>query len=255
MPRWPEPQSITAPCLHCGMVFSSLIKKQRRFCSTACVNNHRKTQPRTGNYVESTCATCGKRFTHHAVQRGRYCSKPCQYEGVGQAQRIPGGRITKACPICGKMFTRKRSSPRERCSRACRAITQRKPPRPSAICEVCDGSFITHPSRKNRFCSWACFMQQHWRGGRLPYYGPSWRAARRAARRRDRVCQDCGVTPHDLGRALDIHHLISFRSFGVERHTEANTLANLIALCNVCHLTREWAANRSHVAVVRDGQP
>jgi 5-methylcytosine-specific restriction endonuclease McrA len=83
----------------------------------------------------------------------------------------------------------------------------------------------------------------NWRGGYLPYYGGSWRRARRQARERDGCCQDCGMTPSDLGRALDVHHLVPFKTFGVERHREANDLANLVTLCPTCHIRREWETN------------
>ncbi|MGD9889689.1 MAG: HNH endonuclease [Dehalococcoidia bacterium] len=83
-----------------------------------------------------------------------------------------------------------------------------------------------------------------WRGGSQEYYGPSWRAAKRATRKRDGVCQKCGISSKELGHALDVHHLVSFRSFGVERHEEANQLDNLIALCRTCHAFTEWGGNR-----------
>jgi hypothetical protein len=38
--------------------------------------------------------------------------------------------------------------------------------------------------------------------------------------------------------------LVPFKSFGVERHQEANRLDNLVSLCQLCHLNREWATNR-----------
>ena len=69
-----------------------------------------------------------------------------------------------------------------------------------------------------------------WTGGYDPYYGPSWRPARRVARARDKVCQDCGISPDRLGKALDVHK-------------DANRLDNLVSLCPTCHTTREWATN------------
>lgn len=66
----------------------------------------------------------------------------------------------------------------------------------------------------------------------------------RAARARDKVCQRCGKTPKEAGKALDVHHLVPFRQFGLARHAEANRIENLIALCNPCHLLTEWEGNR-----------
>jgi predicted HNH restriction endonuclease len=58
------------------------------------------------------------------------------------------------------------------------------------------------------------------------------------------MCQQCGKTPKDTGKALDVHHIQPFRTFGVARHADANALSNLIALCSRCHLRTEWEARR-----------
>jgi predicted HNH restriction endonuclease len=42
-----------------------------------------------------------------------------------------------------------------------------------------------------------------------------------------------------LSRQLDVHHIIPFRKFGIERYQEANSLSNLICYCNLCHLIVE----------------
>jgi predicted HNH restriction endonuclease len=34
---------------------------------------------------------------------------------------------------------------------------------------------------------------------------------------------------------LDVHHIIPFRKFGIDRYREANKISNLISLCNSCH--------------------
>src|SRR5262249_18528983 len=85
-----------------------------------------------------------------------------------------------------------------------------------------------------------------WRGGYEPYYGPSWPAAKRAARRRDPVCQHCGLTREQNGKALDVHHIVPFPAFGVARHEEANALHNLRVLCPPCHLRTEWETDQMH---------
>jgi 5-methylcytosine-specific restriction endonuclease McrA len=75
------------------------------------------------------------------------------------------------------------------------------------------------------------------------YYGWSWRAAQREARERDGCCVDCGISPELAGAALDVHHIVPFKRFGIRRHREANALANLVTLCRPCHIRREWATN------------
>jgi DEAD/DEAH box helicase domain-containing protein len=77
-------------------------------------------------------------------------------------------------------------------------------------------------------------------------YGPSWAAAKRAARARDdHRCRQCGA-PEKESRAHDVHHLRSFREFGYvpgeNRYDRlANDLDNLITLCPSCHQRAESA--------------
>jgi 5-methylcytosine-specific restriction endonuclease McrA len=124
-------------------------------------------------------------------------------------------------------------------------------------CPVCSTTFAVKPSHagKRVYCSklcqgaalsiaWRGENNPGWTGGYEPYYGPSWRPAMRAVRKRDKVCRRCEVSPKELGRALDVHHLTPFKAFGVARHLEANDISNLIALCNTCHLAVEWETNR-----------
>ncbi len=77
-------------------------------------------------------------------------------------------------------------------------------------------------------------------------YGPSWPAARDAARARDaRRCRQCGAEERD-GRAHHVHHVRPFREFGYipgENRSDraANELDNLITLCASCHRRVEAA--------------
>lgn len=125
------------------------------------------------------------------------------------------------------------------------------PPSPPAMrsntvaprfCEICD-TLIEKPHPRQRLCSIECRTQYcsgennvRWKGGKFPYYGPNWRRQRRRARKQDGyACQFCGATEAELGRQLDVHHVIPFRKFGIERYKEANHLDNLISLCHSCH--------------------
>jgi DEAD/DEAH box helicase domain-containing protein len=84
-------------------------------------------------------------------------------------------------------------------------------------------------------------------------YGPSWPAARRAARERDAFrCARCGAAER-LRREHDVHHLVPFRSFGYipgrnDNHQTANALENLVTLCNACHQKLE-AQQGTHTAL------
>lgn len=72
-------------------------------------------------------------------------------------------------------------------------------------------------------------------------YGPSWTAARTAARARDQFrCRQCSTPEAATGRPHDVHHVKSFREFGYRRGDNqndrlANMLDNLITLCPTCH--------------------
>jgi len=80
-------------------------------------------------------------------------------------------------------------------------------------------------------------------------YGPSWPAARDAARARDgNRCRQCGA-PQREGRQHDVHHVRPFREFGYipgENRSDrlANELDNLITLCPSCHHRAEAARGK-----------
>ena len=83
-----------------------------------------------------------------------------------------------------------------------------------------------------------------WEGEHVVNRGPSWPAAREAARRRDGYrCQWCGAEERP-GLQHHVHHLTPFREAGWapgenENHLWANRLENLITLCPRCHRLAE----------------
>lgn len=80
-------------------------------------------------------------------------------------------------------------------------------------------------------------LHPNWRGGRALYYGPNWREQRLKALERDNhTCQRCGITEKEIGIELDVHHILLFKNFGVNKYLEANNLDNLITLCKSCHM-------------------
>jgi hypothetical protein len=168
--------------------------------------------------------------------------------------------VEHICIICGNSFFRKRSFRYNAscCSLVCSAIhrSQRRQGRVFKehiviTCRQCGKSRSTFPCYADRlFCNKRCHMlwqsliergdqNYNWRGGYKEYYGPNWRAQRRAARQRDNYqCRACGK--QQKGRALDVHHITPFRTFGYivgenERYKDANHLDNLISLCANCH--------------------
>lgn len=85
-------------------------------------------------------------------------------------------------------------------------------------------------------------LHHRWKGGVNEYYGDNWeRQRRKALRRDDYECQQCGITQSehrsrtDIG--LDVHHKTPIRTF--QAPEDANTLDNLVTLCRSCHNTIE----------------
>ncbi len=189
-----------------------------------------------------SCPTCGKSFTRHqSLLRSKhgsvFCSRACHYEGrsLGLTKRVvtkpytytPKGKAAMiassstpkgqrrfhplTCSQCGKKFDdpndgRKRKSGKPYCSLEC-----------------CNA----HRTGENN---------PSWRGGYRTYYGPAWRSARRAARKRDgKACRRCGKVQT---RALDVHHVQPVGSFA--DRNDAHFLDNLVCLCHRCHMLVEW---------------
>lgn len=220
--------------------------------------------------IKCKCANCGKtiyKSPSHAQRPHQFCNKDCFFKWLSQHHRK---RQIVYCDNCGtqlevKPYRIKRNK-HHFCDRKCRALwlsEHRKGKshhcwnKVERTCEICGKKFLAWPSRVAqglaRFCSRKCFGKwksqtttgknnHNWKGGNYEtYYGPNWRQQRRNARRRDNyTCRRCGVTENELGRQLDVHHIIPFREFGIQRYKEANKVSNLISLCHPCHKTAEY---------------
>jgi len=82
-----------------------------------------------------------------------------------------------------------------------------------------------------------------WRGGHRKYRGPGWAKRRLETLRRDNyTCQDCGKTNaqelKERGKQLSAHHI---NPYEISHDSE---LDNLVALCNSCHMKREYHEGR-----------
>lgn len=86
----------------------------------------------------------------------------------------------------------------------------------------------------------------HWKGGWTFYYGPNMTSQARKARERACFkCQRCRISEDEIGKSLDIHHIIPFKYYNYipeenDNYKLANSLNNLEALCPSCHMITEW---------------
>lgn len=255
-------------CEGCGNPITVNPSVKQKYCNREC-----RKKASEGKKATTVCPTCKKEFEYRISWPRKYCSNVCHGKAnVGNIKRFAPSAYETECEQCGKRFTATPATSRGRfCSQSCMGKWQsahivgeahplkgKKPGRPKHLgppiekhCAICGIAFIVGPKKgkRRRCCSFKCagiyrtqtFVGPNhpaWKGGRLPYYGPSWYSARRACRKRDGKCMDCGALRSKNGAALDVHHIIPFRLFGPDRHRQANDLANLVALCKSCHSKR-----------------
>lgn len=174
-------------------------------------------------FIEKTCKVCGKLFITNRCHNTETCSNKCGANWRWRNAEQERANRRPPCSNCGKPITRK-------------YIRYGKAKATDMYCSVkCMGE-----GRKGHYTG---KNSPSWKGGYDGYYGPLWRKQRAKVRKRDKVCQCCGKTPKKNGKALDVHHIIPFRKFGIERAKEAHNLNNLICYCVSCHQIIEWEEN------------
>lgn len=201
------------------------------------------------NKQDTLCPTCGRSdFKSHKGM--------AKHHAMSHGESIAGYSLT--CDFCGCEF-RDTHKDRRFCSKGCYGSwqSQNRVGEDAAHwqggsvelnCETCGASYSAKPNQaeSSRFCSRPCQYEAlsgegspAWKGGFERYRGANWnRQQDRCRVRDDHTCQGCGVRQEELDRALDVHHIVPFRLFGVENYKEANKLSNLVSLCASCH--NEW---------------
>lgn len=257
----------TSNCPQCKKEFSYYPSMKKTYCSRKCQSDAAR--------VITNCPECGKRFWYHQSWPRKYCSRKCSAKknAISNLGKYAGNEsVLVKCENCGKsfkkLFNQAEKTKRHFCGFTCYgkylAKTMKGIPRPGVrgekphlqkrveiTCNQCGKVFKTKESHKDRrrFCSKKCQAKWqsesgkvsqennfNWKGGYEPYYGPNWNQQRRNARARDKyTCQRCGVTEIQLGRQLDVHHKKRFKVFGVKNYKKANSIDNLISLCDSCH--------------------
>lgn len=223
------------PCTHCGTMLqrppSRLKRPSKHFCNVKCRDDWESANiPRQGVVVE--CATCEKQLYRMPWEIERntnhFCNRKCRAKWFSEnasgdhSWHWKGGVPLDPCIVCGKEVPK---------ARAHIGIHR-------TICKDCDKEW-----RQERMSGEG---NPQWQGGNIDYYGPNWRAQRRATRRRDNhTCQHCKLITSKGQRLHDVHHVVPFRSFGYipgqnDNYKKANDLSNLITLCADCHKKAEW---------------
>lgn len=205
------------------------------------------------------CNQCDNQF-ETTIKSRKFCSKYCFHSSISQKSCI-------TCCYCGRVS---RKSPWEIkrhknifCSQECANSYKRENPATGdknsnynsieRSCSYCNKPLLRTISRtvkcENFFCNRDCLTKWRilnrsgrnsplWTGSRRNYRGSNWVNQRYLARMRDNnTCQHCGITKDEIGRELDVHHIIPFRHF--DDYQIANALPNLITLCSSCHKKAE----------------
>jgi 5-methylcytosine-specific restriction endonuclease McrA len=238
-------KTITRKCPACGNDYQAdpeRLKHGRQLtCSRKC--SYIARAAKLSKQLDFVCPVCSKPFTRPPSTSDRskhgsvFCSRKCHYDGrsLGLTKRVvkrpytytPDGKARLIASV---------STPKGQ---------RRFHP---TTCSYCDRSFDDKSDGRNRksgkaYCSLECCNAHRtgennpaWRGGHPEYYGSEWRAARRAARKRDgKCCRRCGKM---TSRALDVHHIVPVGSF--KNPNDAHFLSNLVCLCHRCHMIVEW---------------
>jgi len=174
--------------------------------------------------VELLCDHCEEPFRKKEshISETNFCCFECNSEWLSEnitgedTNLWNGGKVEVECDWCGKFFDRKPSHVREKkfCSRECHANWESE-----------NQTGQDNPA---------------WNGGHDIYRSlrsqlpKKWEEVRKARRRVDGYeCQMCGDTAAEVGRKLDVHHIVPLLSGGL------NEAWNLITLCLTCHQKAE----------------
>lgn len=196
-------------CLICGDEFAPY-RSNGMFCSPECRKVNKK-NTRTNTFVQIGCSNCGESITvtlsdyNRTIKNGhnKFCSAICfnRY-----------GKTMVKCDCCNKDLWLTNSQLKRSLYHYC-----------SKICAEDDSRYHLRDN-----------SHQRWKGGGIYLRGKNWAAIRKAVRDRDgHKCMICGMTEKELGKAMDVHHIVPYRLF--KNDEEANDLGNLISLCPSCH--------------------
>lgn len=264
---------IIKKCLNCQieMAVKPSHIERKKYCSKACKGKYQSKFPTSFEHLkkgkEIACHSCQKSFYRKKseIVTKNFCSLICRNDDLRRNSETNNQHLIKrlsvSCLTCDVQFQviESRKNTAKYCSRKClgkangkRASVQLRK-RINVNCTQCQEVLERKPSglREWNFCNTTCMAIYYensgafagknngaWLGGDENYYGPNWLSQRRKARKRDNyICQECGVTELHYGKELSVHHKKRFKEFFGDWF-QANKIDNLESLCEPCHRIR-----------------
>ena len=193
-------------CKNCGMVFKDYIYDKRKFCSSKCCYEWRKSawkgrifgKGKPKNRKTSICIECGKEFEHWVGTERKYCSNDCKRKNH---------QVLSKCPYCGKNYWSPKAFRKKYCSRKCYDLHLRE----------------LQKGENSHF----------WEGGKtklndLERNGAKYSEWRSRVFKYDNyICWICGGG----GGKLQAHHLKDWFNYPELRYD----IRNGLTLCKICH--------------------
>lgn len=187
-------------CSICGVRITNRASFCRHHYYGGLVSEDDRRKRRKRHYSSGNkCCDCGRLITNVATRCDR-CS------GIAKKTVFVKYHYSKRkqCIDCGKPISNK-----------------------AKRCRSCSKKGVCRPDMQGKN-NWK------WNGGWNPYYGPNWWSQRKKALKRDAYrCYLCGSNKEQL----NVHHQIPFSK--CDNYKEANSLDNLITLCQKCHILAE----------------
>lgn len=184
----------------------------RRLAARSASNCNPNAGEHNGNWKDaketSSCKRCSSTFEYYpSNKQGVFCpncvTETGEFLGVPYYEYHDIEYVKKVCETCGRIITTLKSRARREPVRFC---------------------------SQNCLCTW---LSNQWDGSANVYNG-RWREVRRKALRRDdHTCQNCGTTREEIGHEPDVHHITPVREFNDPQ--SAHTLDNVVCLCRSCH--------------------
>ena len=240
----PETTRVIVPCDYCGsdieMINSNAEAYNNHFCDRECKYNHRSNSTKWSgenhpnyNSVKVDCAYCETTLTRNRCRvdeyNHQYCDTECYHNHVIETGSFSGennpayNSTTLECVQCGDEFT--------------------VPVSKAKLGQKCCGEACAYEYKSEKYSG-----ENNWRynGYSEKTYGNNWQKIRAKVRERDGYnCQYCGSSESDLGKQLDVHHIIPLRKF--DSPEQANKKSNLVCLCRSCHQKWEGVCLRPDV--------